>query len=63
MKTLRITTYWSAAEADCIYQLLDELRVAIWQQYGEEITQMYEEIKLEQQKGDESSQLNEELPF
>lgn len=63
MKTLRITTYWSTEEADCIYQLLDELKIAVWQQYGKDITLMYEEIRDEQQKDNGPSEMNEEFPF
>lgn len=37
MKILKITTYWSAEEEESIYQLLDELKDAIWQSYGEDI--------------------------
>ena len=62
MKTLKITTYWSAEEADCIYQLLDELKEVIWQAYGEEILQMYQEMrdgKAEKQDDD----FNDEIEF
>jgi len=37
MKTLKITTHWTAEEADAVYQCLDDLKEAIWQCYGEEI--------------------------
>lgn len=65
MKTLRITTHWSPEEADCVYQLLDELRVAVWQSYGEEITAMHKAIwEEEQQKQkDDCGNENYELPF
>jgi len=36
MKLLRITTHWSAEEAECVYQLLDEFKKALWQSYDEE---------------------------
>lgn len=65
MKTLRITTYWTPEEADCVYQLLDELRAAVWQSYGEEITAMHkaiwEEENNKRDSGDEEE--NYELPF
>lgn len=63
MKTLRITTYWSTEEADCVYQFLDEFKMTIWQQYGEDITKMHEKIRDEQQKNNGSSEMNEEFPF
>lgn len=58
MKTLRITTHWITEQADDIYQLLDDLKSAIWQSYGEEIVTMHHEIDFEQnnqgEKGDNS---------
>lgn len=50
MKILKITTYWSPEEADCIYQLLDELKEVIWEAYGEEILKMYQEMNDEKTK-------------
>lgn len=50
MKILKITTYWSPEEADCIYQLLDELKEVIWEAYGEEIVKMYQEMNDEKTK-------------
>ena len=47
MKILKITTYWSAEEAEGIYQLLDELKDAIWQSYGEAILEMHKTRQLE----------------
>ena len=29
MKILKLTTHWTAEEADCIYRFLDEFRYAI----------------------------------
>ena len=63
MKILKITTYWSAEEAEGIYQLLDELKDAIWQSYGEDILEMHETMRLEKQDGDELEGCNEETPF
>ena len=37
MKTLKITTYWTAEQADCIYQLLGDLRSVLWDHYGDKI--------------------------
>ena len=63
MKTLRITTYWTAEQADCIYQLLGDLRSVLWDQYGDEIVEMYKEIRVEQQEYADSVEVNHELPF
>jgi NTP pyrophosphatase (non-canonical NTP hydrolase) len=63
MKTLRITTYWTAEEADCIYQLLDELKSVVWENYGEEILEMHRAIQVEQQTNNEIEDFNDELPF
>ncbi len=54
MKILRIPTYWTPEEADCVYQLLDELRAAVWHSYGEEITAMHKAIWEEEQKRKDS---------
>jgi hypothetical protein len=50
MKTLKITTHWSAEETDTIYRLLHDLQSAIWQSYGEYIEEMYRTIRQEQQE-------------
>lgn len=63
MKILRITTHWSAEEAESIYQLLDELKDAIWQSYGEDILKMHKTMQLEKQDGGEYRDPNDELPF
>jgi len=34
MKTLKMVTHWTVAEADCIYQLLEDFRTALWESYG-----------------------------
>jgi hypothetical protein len=54
MKRLKITTYWTAEEAHCVYQLLDELKSAVWESYGEDILKMFNEIQLEQQKNEDN---------
>ena len=63
MKTLRITTHWTAEQADCVYQLLGELRSILWEHYGDEIVKMYETIRVEQQQREDSVEVNQELPF
>lgn len=63
MKILKITTHWSAEEAECIYQLLDELKDALWQGYGEDILKMHETRRLRKQDGDEHENFNDETLF
>jgi hypothetical protein len=62
MKILKITTYWSAEEADCIYQLLDELKEAVWAAYGEEILKMHQEIRDEKAEA-QCEDFNDEIQF
>jgi len=62
MKTLKITTYWSAEEADCIYQLLDELKEAVWAAYGEEILKMHQEMRDEKAEV-QCEYFNDEIQF
>ena len=40
MKITRLTTYWTADEADSVMAFLDELRDTLWECYGEQITEM-----------------------
>ncbi len=63
MKILKITTHWSAEEAECIYQLLDELKDALWQGYGEDILKMHETRRLRKKDGDEHENFNDETLF
>jgi len=62
MKVLKITTHWTVEEADCVYQLLDELKSALWQSYGEEIVQMHQMIQEEQQER-ENGTFFDDIPF
>ena len=50
MKTLRVTTHWTTEQAEDMYTLLDDLKSAIWQSYGEDIVTMNREIAFEQKK-------------
>ena len=63
MKTLRITTYWTAEQADGIYQLLGDLRTVLWDHYGDEITDLYEQVQVEQEEFADSVEVNHEIPF
>ena len=44
MKTLKITTHWTPEEADCIYQLLDDFKEVLWQNYGDDIIKMHKAV-------------------
>ena len=61
MKILKITTHWTAEEADCVYRLLGELQSEIWQHYGEDIHHMYDLIHEAQLERDEA--YFDEIPF
>lgn len=63
MKTLKITTHWTADQAEDIYTLLDDLKSAIWQSYGEEIVSMHREIAFEQKKEGENREIRDEPLF
>ena len=43
MKVTRLTTYWTVDEAATVIDFLDGLRDALWETYGEKITQMHRE--------------------
>ena len=67
MKILKITTHWTTEEADCIYQLLDEFRCAIWESYGDDIELLYrarheEQLRLKIERERRMSPLDE-IPF
>ena len=63
MKILKITTHWSAEEAEGIYQLLNDFKDAIWQSYGEDILEMHKTMQLEKQNSDALEDSNNEKPF
>jgi len=43
MKVTRLTTYWTIDEAATAIDFLDRLRDALWETYGEKITEMHRE--------------------
>ncbi len=43
MKVTPLTTHWSVGEAATAIEFLDILREALWETYGEQITQMHRE--------------------
>lgn len=48
MKILKMTTHWTAEEADCMFRLLDEFQSAIWESYGDEIERLNQTDREEQ---------------
>ncbi len=63
MKTLRITTHWTTEQAEDIQMLLDDLKSAIWQSYGDDIVTMHREIAFEQKKEGENSEIKDDVFF
>ena len=59
MKTLRITTHWTTEQAEDMFTLLDDLKIAIWQSYGEDIVTMNREIAFKQKKEAENREEGE----
>jgi len=43
MEITRLTTYWTTHEADTVIDLLDRLRDALWETYGDQIIQIHRE--------------------
>jgi hypothetical protein len=43
MNVTRLTTYWTIDEAATAIEFLDILRDALWETYGEQITEMHRE--------------------
>ncbi|NHN40006.1 hypothetical protein G8764_22135 [Pseudomaricurvus alcaniphilus] len=59
MNITRLTTYWTADEADAVISLLDELRDSLWTTYGEQIIELRRNAKA----GGESDNNQADLPF
>ena len=65
MKILKITTHWTPEEADCIFSFLDELQSMIWENYGDDLAQMYQQMGEQQQimEPEAEDMFNDEIPF
>lgn len=67
MRVLKIRTWMTLQEAETVCVLLEELREAICQEYGEEIAEMHREIQRQQEEKngcpDDSTPFNDEIPF
>lgn len=65
MRTLKFTTYWTTQQAEDMYLLLEELKTAIWESYGEDIFKMHQEFAKEQREEEEkreSGEFDDDLP-
>ena len=65
MKILKIATHWTPEEADCIFSFLEEIQSMIWESYGDDLAQMYQQMGEEQQKIEQEVEetLNDDIPF
>lgn len=61
MRTLKITTFWTPDEAARIYEMMDLVQTAIWDAYGNDITEFYLEIAKTQAEHEAS--LNDDEDF
>ncbi len=65
MNVTRLTTYWSIDEAATAIDFLDRLRDALWETYGEQITQMHREAYDDQIQNPNQCELefDDDIPF
>jgi hypothetical protein len=65
MNTTRLITYWNAAEAATVIDFLDTIRDALWETYGEQITQMHYEACDESSRDKNQCELefNDDIAF
>lgn len=63
MKTLRLTTHWTADQADTAIELIDLLRDAIWETYGDQITAMHLTNECHKQEQEKSRENQVEFEF
>ena len=64
MKVPRLYTFWSAEEAWMVIDLLDRLRDALWEEYGEQVIEMHwQDIERENDKQLELDLDGDESPF
>ena len=65
MKITRLQNHWSTAEAWTVIEMLDRLRDALWDDYGDQVTQMmWDELANENDnKLQQEIDFNDEIPF
>ncbi len=44
MKFTQLTTRWTADDAYCVIEFLDELREVLWASYGDQIIEMQQQV-------------------
>jgi hypothetical protein len=62
MKIIRIPTFWTAEQANTIHEFLGELRAAVWQEYHEDIEQLYEDV-LDQNRKHIGNDFDDDVKF
>ena len=66
MITNRLTSRWTAQQAQLIAEFLDELQEALWENYNEELTELYrwKEHELDENSEEEKISMDDDdLPF
>lgn len=65
MNVTRLTTYWTTGEAATVIDFLDILRDALWETYGEQITNMHREAYDDRIRDTNQYELefNDDIPF
>ena len=65
MNVTRLTTYWTTGEAATVIDFLDILRDALWETYGEKITNMHREAYDDRIRDTNQYELefNDDIPF
>ncbi len=63
MKKIKLVTHWTTEQADDIYRLLDELKWAVWQSYGEDMVKMHQEAATEQRSEEKNDYLTMNCHF
>ena len=63
MKVTRLTTYWSSAEAATAIEFLDLLRDALWETYGEQITQMHRDDYDDRTRDSNPCEFDDDISF
>jgi len=61
MKILKIPTFWTADQADTIYEFLGELQAAVWQEYHKDIQRLYEKVRDNQVSTNDVKDLDDEV--
>jgi len=63
MKTMRVTTYFEADEAEIVIAFLSEVQDALWQQYCEEIFANHQADLTEDRQIDLDLDFDDPVPF